>query len=90
MFADTAGRCLDPMSVTETFKTAARRAGVPVIRLHDTRHSHASWLFGAGASPAEVQHRLGHETAAITLGTYTHLLPGQDAAAAGRVAALLH
>lgn len=45
---------------------------------HDLRHFYASALISGGASVTTVQHRLGHATAAETLGTYSHLWPGED------------
>ena len=45
------------------------------IRFHDLRHTCASLLIQAGATPVEVQRILGHSTPATTLNLYTHLLP---------------
>jgi integrase len=44
-------------------------------RIHDLRHSHASWLIAAGAPLPFVQARLGHEKITTTVDTYGHLLP---------------
>lgn len=44
-------------------------------RVHDLRHSHASWLIADGAPLTYVQHRLGHENVATTSDIYGHLLP---------------
>ncbi len=53
------------------------------IRFHDLRHTCASLLIQAGATPVEVQRILGHSTPATTLNLYTHLLPDAlDGAAA--------
>ena len=53
------------------------------IRFHDLRHTCASTLIQAGATPVEVQRILGHSTPATTLNLYTHLLPDAlDGAAA--------
>jgi integrase len=40
VFTDDIGRALVPESVTKEFTRAVRRAGLPQVRLHDTRHSH--------------------------------------------------
>lgn len=53
---------------------AVRSVGVD-IRLHDLRHTCASLLIQAGATPVEVQRILGHSTPATTLNLYTHLMP---------------
>ncbi|MBA2410751.1 MAG: tyrosine-type recombinase/integrase [Gammaproteobacteria bacterium] len=40
------------------------------------RHSHATQLLRQGIHPKVVSERLGHATIAITLDTYSHVLPG--------------
>ena len=52
------------------------------IRFHDLRHSHASALLKAGVHPKVVSERLGHASIGITLDTYSHVMPGMQAAAA--------
>jgi integrase len=49
------------------------KAGVPVIRVHDLRHSHASMLIDQGVQPLLIAERLGHENVTITLRVYSHL-----------------
>lgn len=48
-------------------------AGVKQIRIHDFRHSCASFLIQNGASIVLVSKYLGHSKISITLDTYTHL-----------------
>ena len=67
----------------------ARAASLPRIRLHDVRHSYASAALTAGIPANVVSERLGHATIAITMDTYSHVLPGLDAEAAGTVARLI-
>ncbi len=61
-----------------------RKAGLPHIRLHDLRHTHATLLLSAGVHPKIVSERLGHSSIKITLDTYSHVLPGLQEAAAQR------
>jgi hypothetical protein len=61
---------------------------VPVIRLHDLRHTHASLALSAGVHPKIVSERLGHANIGITLDTYSHCLPALSAEAACKVASL--
>ena len=49
---------------------------------HKLRHSHASLMLKAGVKPKEISERLGHSTIALTMDTYSHLLPGMGEAAA--------
>jgi integrase len=58
-------------------------------KLHELRHSHASQLLDAGVNIKAVSSRLGHASAALTLSTYAHLLPGADQDAAQRIDDLL-
>jgi len=44
-------------------------------RVHDARHSCASWLLAAGAPLNVVQDHMGHESIVTTTKTYGHLLP---------------
>lgn len=45
------------------------------IRIHDFRHSHASYLINKGTIPSLVAKRLGHGDVSTTLNTYSHLYP---------------
>jgi integrase len=73
------GSPINPMSLTAWCKTHAP------IGFHGLRHSHASLLLTGGASVKAVSARLGHASAAMTLSTYAHLLPGADEDAARRI-----
>jgi integrase len=64
-------------------------AGVPEIRVHDLRHSHASLMMAMGVNPKVVQERLGHSRIETTLGTYSHVSPGLQKQAARQLDQLL-
>jgi len=68
---------------------AAEKAGLPAIRLHDVRHSYASAALAAGVQAKVVSERLGHANIAITLDTYSHVLPALQEDAAAKIAALI-
>lgn len=58
-------------------RPALRKAGLPEsIRNYDLRHSHASLLIEAGASPLAVAQRMGHTDPGMTLRVYGHLFEG--------------
>ena len=61
-----------------------KKTGLPHIRFHDLRHSHATLLLKAGIHPKIVSERLGHANIGITLDTYSHVLPGVQEGAARR------
>lgn len=50
-------------------------AGLPDIRVHDLRHSHASLLVSIGCSPIVIKERLGHQSINTTINIYSHLFP---------------
>lgn len=53
-------------------------AGVPHIRIHDFRHTHASLLINEGVNIMEISRRLGHSSVKETLETYSHLYPREE------------
>ena len=54
------------------------KSGVRRIRVHDLRHSHASFLIEKGFSPLLIAERLGHENIQTTLQIYSHLYPNKQ------------
>ena len=59
-------------SIYTAWNTARRRVGLGDVRIHDLRHSFASFLVNAGCSLYEVQKLLGHSSLAMTQ-RYSHL-----------------
>jgi len=64
------------------FYTLIERSGVPKIRVHDLRHTHASLLLSVGINPKVLQERLGHASVETTLNIYSHVLPHMQEGAA--------
>ena len=90
VFASPDGTPIYPEGVSRMFQDAAKAAGVPVIRLHDLRHSWATLALQSGVHPKVVQERLGHASITITLNTYSHVIPSMHEDAAQVVAAMIH
>jgi integrase len=86
VFCQENGAPLHPAWFRLTFGRLARDAGLPPVRLHDLRHGWATAALHAGVHPKVVQERLGHASIAITLNTYSHVLPGLGREAAATVA----
>lgn len=78
-----------PQRITQMFQRLAGEAGVPVIRLHDLRHTAATVALAAGVHPKVVQERLGHTSIGITLDTYSHVVEGMQDDAAARVGSII-
>jgi integrase len=81
---DADGKVINPRTLSRRFTVSAERCGLPAIRLHDIRHTHASTLISVGTSLAVVSHRLGHSRISTTLDTYTHMMPTEDRDASNR------
>jgi integrase len=59
------------------------------ITLHECRHTFASLMIAAGVNAKALSTYMGHSTITITLDRYGHLMPGNEAEAAGLLDAYL-
>jgi integrase len=75
VFPSPDGRPRDMTYLSFTFHRGLRRAGLPRLRIHDLRHTAATHLLTKHVHPKVVQDLLGHSTIAITLDTYSHVMP---------------
>lgn len=86
IFTTSRGTPLSLRNLTSRhFKPILKRAGIRNLRLYDLRHSCATLLFADGVPAKVVQERLGHSSIALTLDTYTHLVPGMQEAASEKL-----
>jgi integrase len=83
------GRPVHPLTMSRHFKAAATAAGLPVIRLHDGRHTAISEMLRQGVPIHVVSKRAGHSRVSTTLDTYAHALPQADRVAADSFGAAL-
>lgn len=83
------GTPVHPQLFSQQFEREVRRSGLPQIRLHDVRHTHATIALRAGVPVKVISERLGHEDPAFTMKQYAHVIPGMQAEAAELVAALV-
>jgi len=76
VFATESGTLINPSNLrNRSFKPLLKCAGLPDICFHDLRHTCATLLLSRGVHPKFVQELLGHATMAITLDTYSHIMP---------------
>ncbi|GFG68080.1 integrase [Mycobacterium kubicae] len=66
------GSPIRPETYSKAFAAHCAAAGVPVIRLHDVRHTAATMLLDGGTTPSATAKWLGHDPA-ITLRVYGHV-----------------
>lgn len=59
------------------------------MHFDDLRHAHVTLLLRQGVHPKIMSERLGHASIAITLDTYSHIVPGLQAAAAAQLDSFL-
>lgn len=89
VFAKPDGQPIHPDYFSQTFDRTVKRLGLPRIRLHDLRHTHATLGLAAGVPVKIMSERLGHATAAFTQDVYMHAIPAMEEAAADQIAGLL-
>lgn len=89
VFGQVNGKPRDERSVLRGLQRVLNNAGLPHIRMHDLRHTHASLLLKAGVHPKVVSERLGHGSVSLTLDVYSHVMPGVQREAVGKLETLL-
>jgi integrase len=89
VFAGPSGTPTHPEALSAAFERHSKAAGLPRIRFHDLRHTHATLALQAGIHPKIVSERLGHADIALTLNTYSHAIPALEETAAAVVADLV-
>ena len=91
VFPNETGSLFNPSNLrNRSFKRLKVRSGVREdLRFHDLRHTCATLLLREGVNVKAVSEMLGHASIAITLNTYSHVLPDmQDSAVDAMEAAL--
>lgn len=75
VFCTPTGTPLDRSEVSRRFSKLQEQAGGAHHRLYDCRHTAASFLLAQGVAPRVVMEVLGHSSFALTMDTYTHVMP---------------
>ena len=87
------GKRMNVQTPSETFrkilneynKTVSEEDRLPLIRLHDLRHTNASFLVASGVDFETIAKRLGHSRASFTLDVYGHALAENDEKASDKL-----
>jgi integrase len=78
------GRMVEPNYLSKHFLKLMREHNLSV-NFHGLRHSYATALLKANVHPKVVQELLGDSTISVVLDTYSHVLPGLNERAAGKL-----
>jgi len=79
-----------PDYVSKEFFKAQAGMGLPRLKLHELRHTHATILLRAGVPVHVVAKRLGHKDPSITLNVYADAIPDDDGRAVDVYARLVN
>ncbi|MCL5744442.1 MAG: site-specific integrase [Acidobacteria bacterium] len=90
VFTSGIGTPLEPRNVERAFSEIRLAAGLPRVRIHDLRHTAATLLLAQGVHPRVVMELLGHSQIAITMNTYSHVVPALRKDAADKMDAILN
>jgi integrase len=90
LFATRSGRPHTTNKIAEyRLHPLLKELGIPPCGLNGFRHTHASLLLTAGASPMTAQRQLRHSDPLTTLRNYAHVIGAEQGEATNRVAEIL-
>ncbi len=83
VFGDKGGRPFHAVSLYRRADRAWEEAGLAErLRLHQARHTYASFMIAAGVNAKALSAFMGHSSIKVTFDLYGHLMPGAEAEAA--------
>jgi integrase len=89
VFTTGIGTPLEPRNLERAFAQILAIADLPHSRIHDLRHTAATLLLSQGVHPRVVMELLGHSQIAVTMNTYSHVVPALRKEAADQMDAVL-
>ena len=89
VFTTGIGTPMEPRNLERAYQQILALAGLHHIRIHDLRHTAATLLLTQGVHPRVVMELLGHSQIAITMNTYSHVVPALMKEAANQMDAAL-
>lgn len=82
LFCNINGSAIDPQTLTDRWISFHRRHKLKPIRLHDLRHTAATWMISKNMHAKAIAKRLGHSKIKTTMDVYGHVFDSVDQAAA--------
>jgi integrase len=89
VFTSSIGTPVEPRNIDRAHRQILKLAKLPHTRIHDLRHTAATLLLSQGVHPRVVMELLGHSQIAITMNTYSHVVPALKREAAEQMDAAL-
>ena len=90
VFTTGIGTPLEPRNLERAYRQILAIAGLHHIRIHDLRHTAATLLLTQGVHPRVVMDLLGHSQIAVTMNTYSHVVPALRKEAANQMDQILN
>ncbi|MEU9833716.1 site-specific integrase [Streptosporangium sp. NPDC048047] len=90
VFTTKNGTPIEPRNLNRAFEAHCRKAGVPQIRVHDTRHTCASLLAALDVHPRVAMRILRHSQISVTMNVYTQISSLETRKALDRLAQSLN
>lgn len=91
VFTTPDGTLLRPDEASRQFQRAQTTVtGLPRLKLHELRHTHATLLLRGGVPVHVVAKRLGHKDPSVTLNVYADAVPDDDGRAVDAFAKAVH
>jgi integrase len=82
VFGDASGRPFHAATIYRRADRAWEAQGMGRLRLHQARHTYASFMIAAGVNAKALSSFMGHSSIKVTFDLYGHLMPGTEAEAA--------
>lgn len=89
VFRTVHGTPFHPSNLRRDARRRWAKAGLPSINPHECRHTYASFMIAAGVNAKALSTYMGHASINLTMDRYGHLMPGNEAEAAGLLDAYL-
>lgn len=89
VFGDEFGNVRRPEWITKTADRKFPTVGLAAFTFHDLRHAHATFLLQQKLPLKAISQRLGHSDIRVTLGVYSHVMPGDDESLASAINSVL-
>jgi integrase len=81
----SSGKPFSSRNMLRDFAGLLKANEFPHVKFHSLRHFHATSLLKKNVNPKIVQERLGHSRIDMTLDQYSHVIPGMQKEAAGKI-----